>query len=549
MNEYLPKIFTAFRGYNVSKFTNDLMAGTIVGVVALPLAIAFAIASGVTPDRGLLTAIIAGFLISALGGSRVQIGGPTGAFVVIVYGVVRQHGVDGLLLATLLAGILLIVMALARFGSVIRYIPHPLVVGFTSGIAVIIFSGQIAAFVGLDGQGLPPEFPEQMRFYLEHAGALNPYALAVGAGSLIVTGGFRVISHRVPGSLVALILATLAVALFDLPVATIADRFGEIKASIPAPALPPFSFEKIRAVLPAAFTIAMLGAIESLLSAVVGDGMTGFHHRPNAELAAQGIANIVTPLFGGIAATGAIARTATNIKNGATTPLAGITHAVVLLLILLLFGKLAGKIPLAALAGILMVVAYNMSEWRSFLMIFRGSRSDIAVLLITFLLTVFIDLTIAIEAGLVLAALLFIRRVIAFSEVRVFADELPNDSETPERYPGIEIYEINGPFFFGISHKFEEAARIIESLPTVRLLRMRRVPFMDGTGIHALNEFCKRSQKSGIRVIFSGVNPQPLELMRKYGMIESIGQEYIFPAFEEALRQAQAVVAANGKTS
>lgn len=550
MIEFTPKLFTAFRGYTSRKFFSDLMAGTIVGVVALPLAIAFGIASGVTPDRGLVTAIIAGFLISLLGGSRVQIGGPTGAFVVIVYGIVAAHGVDGLLLATMMAGVMLLIMGLARLGTVIRFIPHPLIVGFTTGIAVIIFTGQAGAFLGMD-EKLPAEFAGQILFYARHLESANAYALGVGAGSLLITAGWRYVDRRIPGSLIALIAATVLVKALDLPVTTIGDRFGHLSASLPTPSLPAVDLERLRLLLPAAFTIAMLGAIESLLSAVVADGMTGFRHRPNAELNAQGLANIITPLLGGIPATGAIARTATNIKNGATTPLAGIVHSVVLLLILLLFGSLASEIPLSCLAGILMVVAYNMSEWRSFAMIFRSPRSDIAVLMSTFLLTLFVDLTVAIEVGLVLSALLFIRRVIRFGEVRVIS-RVEADNETEEQLErlavpaGIDIYEIEGPFFFGVAHKFEEASRIIDRKPKVRILRLRRVPFIDGTGIHALTEFVHKSTRSGIRLVVSGVNPQPRTLLEKYGLFDLIGAQNIFEDFDDALAQAKKILRAGG---
>ena len=555
MHEFTPKLLTALRGYTLKKFGQDLVAGSIVGVVALPLAIAFAIASGVTPDRGFVTAIFAGFLISALGGSRVQIGGPTGAYVVIVYGVVQDHGVDGLLIATMMAGVLLVLMGVCRFGSVIRYIPHPLVVGFTSGIAVIIFASQIGDLAGLRTGPLPAEFHLKIVAYARSISSLNGTALVLGLATIVITAGWRFVDRRLPGSLIALVLVSVLAYFLDLPVETIGDRFGAISATIPAPRLPELDFARLQELFSPAFTIAVLGAVESLLSAVVADGMTGFTHRPNAELNAQGIANIVTPLFGGIPATGAIARTATNIKNGAQTPIAGIAHSVVLLLIMLFLGGLAQHIPLCCLAGILVVVSYNMSEWRSFRMLFGSPRSDVAVLLVTFLLTVFVDLTIAIEAGIVLAALLFIRRVVKVAEVRVMKDEWSDDlEELHERNrvslpPGVEVYEINGPFFFGLSHKFEEAARLIEKKPRVRILRLRHVPLIDATGIHALGEFWKKCRSSDITLILSGVNPQPEEILKKSGLYERIGAPYIRSSFEEAVKQAQFLVAGSSPVS
>ena len=552
MHEFTPKLLTALRGYTLKKFGQDLLAGSIVGVVALPLAIAFAIASGVTPDRGFMTAIFAGFLISALGGSRVQIGGPTGAYVVIVYGVVQQHGIDGLLIATMMAGVMLVLMGVCRFGSVIRYIPHPLVVGFTSGIAVLIFASQIGDLAGLRTGPLPAEFHLKVAAYANSIGSLNSFALGLGLATIAITAGWRFLDRRLPGSLIALVFISVLAHVLDLPVETIGDRFGAISAAIPAPRLPAFDFARLQDLLPSAFTIAVLGAVESLLSAVVADGMTGFTHRPNAELNAQGIANIVAPLFGGIPATGAIARTATNIKNGAQTPIAGIVHSLVLLLIMLFLGGLAEHIPLCCLAGILMVVSYNMSEWRSFKMLFGSPRSDVAVLLITFLLTVFVDLTIAIEAGIVLSALLFIRRVVKVAEVRVLKDEWFDDlEELNERNrvplpPGVEVYEINGPFFFGLSHKFEEAARVIERKPRVRILRLRHVPLIDATGIHALEEFWKKSRSSGVTLILSGVNAQPEEILKKSGLYDRIGAQYILAHFDEAVEKARSYVSAAG---
>jgi SulP family sulfate permease len=543
-----PKLLTTLRNYSRQQFVADMTSGLIVGVVALPLAIAFAIASGVSPEKGLITAVIAGFLISALGGSRVQIGGPTGAFVVVVYGIVQAHGLAGLTVATIMAGIMLVLMGLARLGSVIKFIPHPVIVGFTSGIAVIIFSSQVKDFLGLTMGAVPADFIEKWGAYWEHGGSINPYALAIGAGTLLIVMVWPKISRRIPGSLVALLLATLAVQLLGLPVETIGSRFGKLAASIPAPTIPPFDLAMIRSLSGPALTIALLAAIESLLSAVVAEGMIGGRHRSNMELVAQGVANIVTPLFGGIPATGAIARTATNIRNGGRTPVAGMVHALVLLLIMLFVGRWASLIPLSCLAAILVVVAYNMSEWRSFQSMLRMPRSDVIVLLTTFGLTVIVDLTVAIEVGVVLAVFLFMRRMALVTNVGVVTRELDDDDDekddpgaidkqdVPE---GVEVYEVNGPFFFGAAYKFEEAMNIIERLPKVRILRMRDVPAIDSTGLHVMQEVFTTCRKNGIDFIVSGIHAQPLMAFEQSGLSEMIGEENIFPTIDEALERAR----------
>jgi sulfate permease, SulP family len=542
-----PKILTTLRNYNSKTFLSDLIAGIIVGVVALPLAIAFGIASGVAPEKGIITAIIAGFLISLLGGSKVQIGGPTGAFIVIVYGIVQQFGVDGLLIATLMAGFMLVAMGLLQLGTIIKFMPYPIVVGFTSGIAVVIFSSQIKDFFGLTvNEAVPADFIEKWDFYFHHFDAINYYSLAIGVITILLISLWPRINKRIPGTLIALLLTTLAATFFQLPVETIGSRFGEIKAAIPMPSVPLVSFDTFKMLLAPAFTIAMLGAIESLLSAMVADGATGGRHRSNTELIGQGLANIITPLFGGIPATGAIARTMTNIRNGGKTPVAGIIHALTLLLILLFFGKLARLIPMSTLAGILIMVSYNMSEWRSFKGLFKNSRSDIAVLLVTFFLTVIIDLTVAIQFGLLLAILLFLKRIIETTGVEVLKMEVEDDADEfaeegqqliiPE---GVEIFEINGPFFFGVANKFEEAEKNLTKTPLVRIIRLRRVPFIDATGLSNLRNFIKRAKNKNIQIILSGANTQVHNALQKNGFFEFLGEENICPDIQCALKKSE----------
>lgn len=543
---FKPKILTSLRGYTPSAFASDAIAGVIVGVVSLPLAIAFAIASGVSPDRGLVTAVIAGFIISVLGGSRVQIGGPTGAFVVIVYSIVQQHGIDGLVIATILAGIILVGMGFARLGSVIKFIPHPVVVGFTSGIAVIILLSQIKDLLGLRMGDVPADFIDKLAAYGNALPSAHLPAILVSVGSIAAISLWPRVSTRIPGPLIALAGATIVVSILDINVETIGTRFHAIPTTIDLPTLPAVSIARIRELLPSALTIAILGAIESLLSAVVADGMIGGKHRSNVELVAQGVANIVTPLFGGIPATGAIARTATNIRNGGRTPIAGVVHSLTLLAIVLVLGSVVTLIPLAALAAILVVVAYNMSEWRSFRSLLRSPRSDVIVLITTFLLTVLLDLTVAIEIGLLLAVLLFMRRMIAVTNVGVITRELDDtdvddDANSISRRvipPGVEVFEINGPFFFGAAHKFREAMAVIEKPPRVRILRMRNVPAIDSTALHAIEEALKGTRNSGGALLLSDLHSQPLVAMQRSGLLDDIGEENVFGNLEDAIQRA-----------
>jgi SulP family sulfate permease len=555
---FVPKLVTTLRTYDRSQLSSDVVAGIIVGIVALPLAIAFAIASGVTPGRGLWTAIVAGFIISALGGSRVQIGGPTGAFVVIVYGIVQKYGIDGLTVATLMAGALLIVLGLAKFGTAIKFVPHPVITGFTSGIALIIFSGEIKDLFGLQMGAVPPEFVSKWDAYA-HAGGVNPPAIGIAAlslaiiigwpklGGLLSTSTSRIatVIRRIPGPFIALISTTVLVTAFHLPVETIGSRFGAIAASVPHPQVPHLTWSEITGLASPAFTIALLGAVESLLSAVVADGMIGGRHRSNMELVAQGVANLVSPLFGGIPATGAIARTATNIKNGARTPIAGMVHALTLLLITLVFGRWAALIPMATLAAILVVVSYHMSEWRSFLAELRSPKSDVAVLLTTFLLTVLVDLTVAIEVGMVLAAFLFIRRMAEVTNVNVVTadDEEDRDGVGRARIPaGVEVYEVNGPFFFGAAETFKETIGQISTRPRVLIIRMRDVPALDSSGMHALKDVVHRSRREGTEVLLSEVRPQPRAALEGSVVFEEIGAERIYDDFDEALAAARHLV-------
>jgi len=538
------------RHYSREQFFSDLGAGVIVGIVALPLSIAFAIASGVSPEKGLYTAVIGGFIISALGGSRVQIGGPTGAFVVLVYGIVQTYGVAGLTVATLLAGVILIIMGFARFGSAIKFIPYPVVVGFTSGIALIIFSSQIRDFLGLEMGAVPVDFAQKLIAFGQHLGSINYYALAISTGSVVLILVWQRFSHRIPGSLAALLISTAVVQLFHLPVETIGTRFGAISASLPAPAIPGLDFATIRNLIQPATTIALLAGIESLLSAVVADGMIGGKHRSNMELIAQGVANVVSPMFGGLPATGAIARTATNIKNGGRTPVAGIVHALLLLLIVLFFGRWATMIPLSCLAGILLVVSYNMSEWRSFRSLLRSPRSDVVVLLTTFGLTVLFDLTVAIEIGVVLSVFLFMRRMALVTNVGVVTREFQDEEEIDDPNAidkrvvpaGVEVYEVNGPFFFGAAYKFEEAMNLVEKSPKVRIIRMRNVPAVDSTGLHVLEQVLKSCRKHRIVLIVSDIHTQPLYALEQSGLIRTIGEENIFGNIDDALNRAREIV-------
>lgn len=539
---FRPKILTTLRGYTLPAFGSDLAAGIVVGIVAIPLAIAFAIASGVTPDKGIVTAIVAGLVVSLLGGSRVQIGGPTGAFIVIVYAIVARYGVDGLIAATALAGVFLIVMGVARLGAVIKFIPHPVIVGFTSGIALIIFSSQVKDLLGLRLDAVPADFIDKWRVYSGHLGGWSPEAVAVSLGTILVVALWPRVSRRIPGSLVAIVLASAAARLMDLPVETIGSRFGDLPSTLPMPRLPHLDWATAQELVQPAFTIALLCAIESLLSAVIADGLIGGRHRSNTELIAQGVANIASASFGGIPATGAIARTVTNIKNGGRTPVAGVVHALTVLVAVVCFGRWIKLIPLSCLAGILAVVCYHMSEWRSFRYLLKGPRSDVAVLLVTFGLTVFVDLTVAIEVGMVLAAFTFMRRMAEVTEVSVIARELTDHPEAAVRStqlpPGVEVYRINGPFFFGVSHKFEEADRITASKPRIRILQMNRVPVMDATGLHALKAFAAKCRHNKITLYLTGTPEQPLKLMRRSGLYDEIGPGAFFDTLEQALERS-----------
>ena len=555
---FRPKLVDTLRNYSRADFMRDLMAGVIVGIVALPLAIAFGIASGVSPEKGIITAVIAGFVVSLLGGSRVQIGGPTGAFIIIVYGIVQEYGEAGLLVATLMSGVLLVLMGLFRLGTVIKFIPYPIIVGFTSGIAVTIFTTQVADIFGLDfgGEKVPGDFIEKWALYFRHFDTVNWWNTLVAVLSIAIIALTPKLMRRIPGSLVAIVVMTAAVwalrryAGID-SIDTIGDRFT-IRSELPAAALPALDWEAVRSLFPVAVTIALLGAIESLLSATVADGVIEDRHDSNTELIAQGAANLLTPLFGGIPATGAIARTMTNINNGGRTPVAGIVHAVVLLLILLLLMPLAQYIPMACLAGVLAVVAYNMSGWRTFKALLRNPRSDVAVLLITFFLTVVFDLTVAIEVGLLIACVLFLKRVMETTEISVIRDEIDPSAGTdltlheehltvPE---GVEVYEINGPYFFGIATKFEELMAQMGDRPRVRVIRMRKVPFIDSTGLHNLTTLCEMSRREKIEVVLSGVNEHVHGAFERAGIIEMLGGENVCPNIHVALERAARLVAA-----
>ena len=548
-----PKLFDTLRNYTKTDFMTDLMAGIIVGIVALPLAIAFGIASGVSPEKGIITAIVAGFIISFLGGSKVQIGGPTGAFIVIIYGIIQQYGIEGLMVATMMAGVLLIILGIFKLGTIIKFIPYPIVVGFTSGIAVTIFTTQIADIFGLQfgDEKVPGDFIGKWILYFHHFDSINWWNALVSVVSIVIIALTPKFSKKIPGSLVAIILVTVAVWLMKMYggitcIDTIGDRFS-IQAQLPDANVPTLDWEAIKNLFPVAITIAVLGAIESLLSATVADGMIGDRHDSNTELVAQGIANVVSPIFGGIPATGAIARTMTNINNGGKTPVAGIVHAVVLLLILIFLMPLVKFIPMACLAGVLVVVSYNMSGWRVFKGLLKNPKSDVTVLLITFFLTVIFDLTVAIEVGLVIACVSFMKRVMETTQISVITDEIdPNkesDLEVHEEHlvipEGVEVYEINGPYFFGIATKFEDIMARFGDRPQIRIIRMRKVPFIDSTGIHNLTTLCEMSQKENIHIILSGVNPQVHATLEKSGFYTLLGKENICSNINEALETAR----------
>lgn len=549
------KLFSCLKTYDKKTFMSDLMAGIIVGIVALPLAIAFGIASGVTPEKGIITAIVAGLVISLFGGSKVQIGGPTGAFIIIIYGIIQKYGFEGLTIATLMAGFFLVLFGLLRLGTIIKYIPYPIVVGFTSGIAVTIFTTQIKDLFGLTLPSNPSDFIEKWGVYLQNFNTIDPWCALIGVASVVVIAVTPRFSKKIRGSLIAIILMTIVALLLKnfagvLSIETIGDRFS-ISNELPAAQVPDMNWETIKSLVSPAITIAILGAIESLLSATVADGVIGDHHDSNTELVAQGLANIASPLFGGIPATGAIARTMTNINNGGKTPVAGIIHAVVLLLIFLFLMPLAKYIPMACLAGVLVVVSYGMCGWRSFLELMKNPKSDVTVLLITFFLTIIFDLTIAIEVGLIIACLLFMKRMSETTDVKAITEEidLNQDAEfstgnldhliIPQ---GVEVYEINGPYFFGAGNKFEEIMASFGDRPKVRIIRMRKVPFVDSTGIHNLTNLCEMSKKEGIQIVLSGVREKVNGQLEHAGFYHLIGEENICSHINLALKRANEII-------
>jgi SulP family sulfate permease len=555
--DFRPKLWSALRNYNMSKFQADLIAGIVVGIVALPLAIAFGIASGVSPTVGLITAIIGGFMVSAFGGNSVQIGGPTGAFIVIVYGIISRFGLEGLAIATFMAGLILVLMGVFKLGTVIKFIPYPIVVGFTAGIALTILSTQINDFFGLGLKNLPGEFISKWGVYIHNFDKIHLPSLAVALVSLAIIIFTPKISKRLPGALMAIIVVTILVYVAkmympEIGITTIGDRFGAMSTDLPEVHGFELTLQNINLLLPSAFTIAVLGAIESLLSATVADGVTGSRTSTNTELIGQGLANIVVPFFGGIPVTGAIARTMTNITNGGRTPVAGVIHALVLLLIYIFLMPLINYVPMACLAAVLVVVSYNMSGWRTIVGLFKSPKSDISIMAVTFLLTVIFDLTIAIEIGLLLAVVLFLRRVMENTEIKVYSDQLDvaegtdlddTHHEVLDVRPGVEVYEIDGPFFFGVATKFDEMMRAtIGETPKVRILRMRKVPFIDSTAIHNLEILIKSSQSEGIHIVLSGVRDSVKETLIHAGIDTLIGVDHICPHISVAVKMANAIV-------
>lgn len=548
-----PQLLTSLKTYNRQTLTADIMAGIIVGIVALPLAIAFGIASGVTPEKGIITAIISGFIISLLGGSKVQIGGPTGAFIVIIYGIIQKYGIEGLMIATVMAGVFLLLFGLLKLGTIIKYIPYPIVVGFTSGIAVTIFTTQIKDLFGLTIESVPSDFIEKWGCYISHFSTADLWCSIVGILSVVIIALTPKVSKKIPGSLVAIIVMTVAALILKnyfgvTTIETIGDRFS-VSSAIPDAHMPAMTWDTIKSLVAPALTIAVLGAIESLLSATVADGVIGAHHNSNTELVAQGLANIASPIFGGIPATGAIARTMTNINNGGKTPVSGIVHAIVLLLIFLFFMPLAKYIPMACLAGVLVIVSYGMSGWRSFLALMKNPKSDVTVLLITFFLTIIFDLTVAIEVGLIIACLLFMKRVSEITDVKAVTDEINEESDMikdnaehlaiPE---GVEVYEINGPYFFGAGNKFEEVMAAFGDRPKVRIIRMRKVPFVDSTGIHNLTNLCEMSHNEGIEVVLSGVCEKVHKQLEKARFYDILGNKNICSHINLALERAKEII-------
>ena len=548
-----PQLLTSLKTYNRQTLTADIMAGIIVGIVALPLAIAFGIASGVTPEKGIITAIISGFIISLLGGSKVQIGGPTGAFIVIIYGIIQKYGIEGLMIATVMAGVFLLLFGLLKLGTIIKYIPYPIVVGFTSGIAVTIFTTQIKDLFGLTIESVPSDFIEKWGCYISHFSTADLWCSIVGILSVVIIALTPKVGKKIPGSLVAIIVMTIAALILKnyfgvTTIETIGDRFS-VSSAIPDAHMPAMTWDTIKSLVAPALTIAVLGAIESLLSATVADGVIGAHHNSNTELVAQGLANIASPIFGGIPATGAIARTMTNINNGGKTPVSGIVHAIVLLLIFLFFMPLAKYIPMACLAGVLVIVSYGMSGWRSFLALMKNPKSDVTVLLITFFLTIIFDLTVAIEVGLIIACLLFMKRVSEITDVKAVTDEINEESDMikdnaehltiPE---GVEVYEINGPYFFGAGNKFEEVMAAFGDRPKVRIIRMRKVPFVDSTGIHNLTNLCEMSHNEGIEVVLSGVCEKVHKQLEKARFYDILGNKNICSHINLALERANEII-------
>jgi len=544
---FKPKLFTVLPELKKEQLGRDIISGILVGIVALPLAIAFAIASGVSPEKGLVSAVIGGFLISFLGGSRVQIGGPTGAFIVILYGIVQQYGVNGLMIATIMAGVILIIMGFSQLGSLIKFIPYPVIVGFTSGIAVIIFSSEIKDFLGLQMTSVPADFIDKWVAYVEAFPTVSPDTVMVGAVALLIIIFWPKVSRKIPGPLIALIVTTVAVRMLHLDVDTIESRFGDISASIPTPSFPSLDLATVRHLIMPATTIAILGAIEALLSAVVADGMIGGRHKSNMELVAQGVANIAAPLFGGIPVTGAIARTATNVKNGGRTPVAGIVHSIVLLAIMLVFGSWAKLIPMPTLAAILIVVSWNMSEHHVFRQLLKSPKSDVAVLLTTFGLTVIFDLTIAIEVGMLLSVILFMQRMASMSNVGIVTGELKDEEDTSDPNTiitrsipsGVDVFEISGPFFFGAASKFKDAMHVVGKAPAIRIIRMRKVMSIDATGLNMLKELVSDCRKTNTQLILSGVHAQPIFAMQQYGLADEIGEENMFGNIDDALDHAR----------
>jgi len=544
---FKPKLLTVLPELNKEQLGRDIISGILVGIVALPLAIAFAIASGVSPEKGLVSAVIGGFLISFLGGSRVQIGGPTGAFIVILYGIVQQYGVNGLMIATIMAGVILIIMGFSQLGSLIKFIPYPVIVGFTSGIAVIIFSSEIKDFLGLRMARVPADFIDKWTAYIQAFPTADMHTVIIGMVALLIIIFWPKVSRKIPGPLIALIVTTVAVQMLHLDVDTIESRFGDISASIPTPGFPSLDLATIRHLIMPATTIAMLGSIEALLSAVVADGMIGARHKSNMELVAQGVANIAAPLFGGIPVTGAIARTATNVKNGGRTPIAGIVHAITLLAIMLVFGSWAKLIPMPTLAAILIVVAWNMSEHHVFRQLLKSPKSDVSVLLTTFGLTVIFDLTIAFVVGMMLSVILFMQRMASMSNVGIVTGELKDEEDTSDPNAivtrsipaGVDVFEISGPFFFGAASKFKDAMHVVGKAPAIRIIRMRKVMSIDSTGLTMLKELVADCRKTHTQLILSGVHAQPIFAMQQYGLADEIGEENMFGNIDDALDHAR----------